>query len=185
MAPITVWSKQHMAVLEELETTGRYTAKRAYIEKDLEEHAGLVLQAYDWYADRASRRCPKPADVVYPVWVSYLREATMLPGPGHVILELEIDEACVMPVNIGKWGTILNFSYIPADEADRRAHEALLSSRGIYDAKAFMTPFYPDIKRTIIESWERLFDPDVIVNNTDAYGTVWELRREWIKAVLR
>ena len=182
---LTVWTKQHVSVLEELESTGRYIARQAYIAKDLEEHAGLVLQAYDWLVTRAALRYPRPADVSYPVWLSYSREATMMPTPGSVMLELSIDESLIMPVNIGKWGTILNFSYIPADEADRRAHEDLLSSMGVYDAKAFMTPFYPELKRQVIDSWDRLFDPEVIVNNTDAYGTVWELRREWLVSAAR
>lgn len=40
--------KAEKSVLEELRKTGRYTAKRKYIEMDLTEHAALVLEAYDW-----------------------------------------------------------------------------------------------------------------------------------------
>ena len=35
MSNITVWTKQHENVLKELETTGRYIAKREYIRMDL------------------------------------------------------------------------------------------------------------------------------------------------------
>ena len=48
MDTIFVWTKQHQSVYEELERTGRYTAKQEYIRMDLEEHADLVLSAYDW-----------------------------------------------------------------------------------------------------------------------------------------
>ena len=45
---VRVWTRQKKSVLEELRKTGRYTAKRKYIEMDLTEHAALVLEAYDW-----------------------------------------------------------------------------------------------------------------------------------------
>lgn len=45
---VRVWTRQKKGVLEELRKTGRYTAKRKYIEMDLTEHAALVLEAYDW-----------------------------------------------------------------------------------------------------------------------------------------
>lgn len=43
-----VWSKQHKSVLEELNTCGRYAARRSNVYADLGEHAPLVLAAYDW-----------------------------------------------------------------------------------------------------------------------------------------
>lgn len=45
---VRVWTKQHENVLRELETKGRYVARREYILADLGEHAPLVLEAYDW-----------------------------------------------------------------------------------------------------------------------------------------
>ena len=57
---VRVWTRQKKSVLEELRKTGRYTAKRKYIEMDLTEHAALVLEAYDWLVangpDAAGRR---------------------------------------------------------------------------------------------------------------------------------
>ncbi|MBR6554715.1 MAG: DUF3841 domain-containing protein, partial [Clostridia bacterium] len=87
-------------------------------------------------------------------------------------------------VNIAKWGAILNYSYIPADEADDRRHKKLLRDYGVSDAKAFMTQFYPDIKREIIASWARLFDDRVQLGNDWCYGTIWEVKQEWITAVV-
>lgn len=43
---VRVWTKQHENVLRELETKGRYVARREYILADLGEHAPLVLEAY-------------------------------------------------------------------------------------------------------------------------------------------
>ena len=96
----------------------------------------------------------------------------------------ELEEAQITRVNIAKWGAILNYSYIPADEADDRRHKKLLRDYGVSDAKAFMTQFYPDIKREIIASWARLFDDRVQLGNDWCYGTIWEVKQEWITAVV-
>lgn len=74
MSNITVWTKQHENVLKELETTGRYIAKREYIRMDLKEQAPVVLEAYDWLVKHGPDRENKPADVEYPVWVSFTNE---------------------------------------------------------------------------------------------------------------
>lgn len=80
----------------------------------------------------------------------------MLPEKGRVILELEIEESLITRVNFTKWGMILNYSYIPADKADEKRHKELLEAYGVSDTQAYMSQFYPEIKREIRESWKRL-----------------------------
>ncbi|SHK65257.1 DUF3841 domain-containing protein [Hespellia stercorisuis] len=138
---IRVWTKQHKSVLDTLQQTGRYTAKREFIKMDMGEHA--------------------------------------------VLLELEIDPVLITSINIAKWGCILNYSYIPANEADAARHQKLLADYRISDAKAYMSQFYPEIKREIVNSWSRLFDDSVKVGNDTRYGNVWELRREWIRNIVQ
>ena len=108
----------------------------------------------------------------------------MLPGPDTAILELSLDPELITPINIAKWGAMLNYSYLPADEADRRQHQKLLASLGISDARAFMTPFYPEVRGQILDSWQRLFDDTVQLGNDFAYGTIWEVRSEWVTNLL-
>lgn len=185
METITVWTKQHQDVWTNLERDGRHVASRAGIRRDLgEEDASLVLAVYDWLADRLPTE-GKPADAVYPVWVSRSGDAAMLPGPGFVILELQVDPGLITDVNIAKWGAILNYSYIPADEADARRHRKRMEAHGVSDAKAFMSRFYPELKEEIVQSWDRLFDDSVQLGNSSAYGVLWEIRREWVKCATR
>lgn len=182
MEKITVWTKQHLNVLDILERTGRYTAKRAYVDLDLEECAPLVQEVYDWLAARLPGR---PADAEYPVWVSYTNEAVMLPSPGTAILELCLPRELITSVNIEKWGAMLNYSYIPQNAQDARRHRQLLEDYGVSDAKAYLTQFYPQIKREIVSSWDRLFDETIILGSAAAYGTIWEVRKEWIEKITR
>ena len=183
MTPITVWTKQHQDILLELEQTGRHVARRDYIRRDLGEDAYLVLETYDWLAAHLPNAAGRPADAAYPVWVSYTSDAAMLPGPGFVILELEVDRSLVASINIAKWGAILNYSYIPRDEQDALRHKKLLADYGLSDAKAYMSRFYPQIKGEIVDSWDRLFDEEIQLGNPSAYGPIWEVKKEWIRQV--
>lgn len=54
------------------------------------------------------------------------REATMLPSKATVIIDLTVDPDIITMVNIDKWGTILNYSYIPSDDQDRIRHRKYL-----------------------------------------------------------
>lgn len=185
MEKIKVWTKQHENVLRQLESHGRYVARREYVIMDLGEHAGLVLEAYDWLVKHTPDAGRKPADADYPVWVSLKNEATMLPSAGTVILELTLDPELITRINIMKWGSILDYSYIPADSADAARHRQLLSEYRVSDTKAYMSQFYPNIKREIRDSWKRLFDDSVKPGNDDCYGNIWEVKSEWVTQIIR
>lgn len=183
MKPVRVWTKQHRGALDILRRTGRYTARREYIQSDLQECAPLVLTPYDWLVTHSPAAARRPADAEYPVWVSFRADAAMLPDDGSAVLELELDSSEITRINIAKWGAILNYAYLPADPADKARHAALLRRCGVSDAKAMMTPFYPELQQEILSSWERLFDDRVQLGNTYSYGTIWEIRQEWIVSI--
>lgn len=185
MPCVSVWTKQHESVADTLARTGRYTAKREYVVKDLEEHAALVLEVYDWLTAHTPGESVRPPDAEYPIWVSPSREAVMLPSPHTVILELSVEPTLITKVNIGKWGAMLNYAYIPADEADAKRHRKLLEDCGVSDAKAYMSRFYPQIKQEIVKSWDRLFDDAILLDNDSWYGNLWEVKREWVTRILR
>lgn len=185
MGNMIVWTKQNKNILKELDKTGRYIVKKEYIEKDLGEYAHLVLEVYHWLTRNSPTVSIKPKEVEYPIWVSLKQEATMLLDPNSVILELAIDINRIAYVNIDKWGTILNYSYIPVDQQDKQRHQAMLDSYGISDTHAYMSHFYPQIKREIIASWPRLFDDSIIIGGRNCYGIIWEIQKEWVKKVIQ
>lgn len=174
------WTKQHKSVYDTLMNSGRYTAKRDFVYKEVEDGADIMLKVYDWLTANHPLKAIRPADAECPIWLSVSHDTAMLPDKDRVIMELEIDPALVYGVNIAKWGCILNYGYIPKDEADKLRHRKLLSDYGTSDAKAMMTPFYPEIQREITESWQRLFDSGVSMGSDAYYGTTWELKKEWI-----
>ena len=180
-----VWTKQHENVLKMLLEDGRYTAKKEFAAGDLEDQAYLMREAYDWLTKNGPMAKERPEDAEYPVWVSFAQDTTYLPQEQTVTLKLCIDPALIASVHIAKWGTILNYSYIPLNEQDARRHQQLLESYRVSDTQAYMSRFYPQIKREIIDSWDRLFDDSVHLNNDQRYGIIWEIKKEWVSAVLR
>ena len=183
MGNITVWTKQHKSVAETLEQKGRYTAKKEIVLNN--EEVKLQIHAYSWLMKAHPDLENKPCDADFPVWVSFRKSATMLLSPDTVILELSLDESIITKLNIMKWTKINNLAYIPSDSKDERRHRELLSLYGVSDAKACMTNFYPEIRKEVENSWQRAFDASVDLGNESSYGLIWEIKREWLKNIIR
>ncbi len=139
-----------------------------------------MLFIYRWLADNMPAG-DRPDDVSFPVWVSFEKEATMYPEPGYVVLELRVDADAVTKLDIAKWTRITNYAYIPKDEQDEAEHGEILRELGTDNARAVMTQFWPELRKKIISSWERLFDESIVLGSTSAYGLMWEVRKEWIQ----
>ena len=183
MPEITVWTKQNIAVLDQLDSAGRFVADEKFIRRELGDTAPVMLYLYRWLSGHIPIAGQKPADAVYPVWVSFIKEATMMPEPGYTILELKADTDRMAAIDIIKWTKVTNYSYLPLDEEDEKAHNRLLEENGADNAKAVMTSFYPEIRNKIISSWDRLFDPPVCPGAPGSYGLIWEVRKEWIQKI--
>ena len=179
-----VWTKQHVKVLELLETEGGFFAKRKFVQNDLDKDAELMALVYDELVKNHPQLHKKPEAAEVPVWVSFSYEATMKRTRNFVILNLEIPDFEITKINIAKWGMMLNYSYIPESHEDEKRHHEFMRNCGVDDATAVMTRFYPELKREILDSWKRLFDDSVQVGNGSCYGLVWQLKKEWLKGVL-
>ena len=180
MKKVTVWTRQNHLVLDSLLKNKRHVAKKEYVCQN--EDAMSMITAYNWLASQLSKRSVKPEDADYPIWISMKKETTTIPSKGTVLLELEIDPQRIMFLNIAKWGMINNFSYIPLDEEDERSHKKIMEAYGISDAKAYMSRFYPELKKEIQDSWIRAFDEEVKITNDHSYGLIWEINEEDLKA---
>ncbi len=183
MAKRIVWTRQNAAVLEQLERDGRFIAREEFMRSAMEDTSEIMFQLYHWLATHMPTQAARPADASYPIWVALSRETCMPPETGIVMLELEVDEEVLALADITKWTRMMNYSYIPLNSADNDEHNSLLERYGIDDAKALMTPFYPQIRAKILKSWERLFDDSVVLGGAGSYGLLWEVRREWIRRI--
>ncbi len=178
-----VWTKQNAAILDELRQFGRHIAKEEFLHGEHEDTAEIMLLIYRWLSDHMPLQQVRPADAVLPVWVSPVKAATMAPSEGYVTLELEVpaDEICF--IDIAKWTTITNYSYISTGPGDNRRHRELMEAYGTNDVTAVRSPFYPILKKEITDSWIRLFDLSGAPGGPGCYGLLWEVKREWIRSI--
>lgn len=180
-----VWTRQHESVIQKLYDNGRYVMETKNVSLDMPEYKHIMMEVYSWLANNMPNKHLKPQDADLPIWVVLKNDAAMLPCVGTNLLELEIDEKSICRVNINKWGMILNYSYIPKNEEDEKRHINTLNAYGISDTKAYMSNFYPMIKKEIRDSWIRLFDDKIIINGgIENYGLIWEIKRECLVKVL-
>ena len=181
---ITVWTRQHKNVLEELEKNGRHAGHEEFVEPLMPEYRQFTIDCYKWLSENAP--LPDPANAgELPVWVQTDPDATYFPGDDGVILKMRVDESLICGVNVAKWGIIQNFGYIPLDETDRLRHIRMLKDYGISDIKAYTTPFYPEVRAEILASWPRLFDKNVKSGSELEYGIMREIRSEWIEDIMK
>lgn len=179
---IPIWTRQNADIMKILNCEGRYIVKKKYIEQKMGEYARLYFDVYNWYVAKAARLVALPPDVCYPIWVSLAEEHSLGASEGNVMIEALVDSSLVIVIDLGKWGRIVNYMYIPSDKADEEEHEMLLKSYNIDDCTAYMSNFYPHIRHKIIKSWERLFDKSVTLS-PNRIGTIWELKEEWITKI--
>ncbi|MDL2254129.1 DUF3841 domain-containing protein [Ruminococcaceae bacterium OttesenSCG-928-I18] len=183
METVTLWTKQHRGVLNEIELEGRYIARRENIVKKMEDISRFYLEAYSWYAKKASEIVAKPPDVNYPIWVSLDRASSLENDADTVVLCLEVESTQVVRLDYEKWGYVINFLYVPKDEKDEKEHQKMLSAYGTDDVEAYFSAFYPAIKKKIIASWGRMFEIEDGKIEQEKVGTLWEIRKEWIRQV--
>lgn len=179
---VRIWTRQNSGIVKILREQGRYIVKKEYIAQKMEEHAGLYLDVYSWYTSAASKLSPRPADAFYPIWVSLAPEEGLGASEGNVIIEALVDRQRLITIDIDKWGCIVNYMYIPLNEADAEEHEKMLKRYNTDDCTAYMSGFYPHIKNKIIKSWDRLFDDGITLSPVKV-GTIWELKQEWITKI--
>ncbi|MGI6754935.1 MAG: DUF3841 domain-containing protein [Atopobiaceae bacterium] len=177
------YTRQVIPMWEELQRTGRYYVREEYVREKNDTIADYYLELYRW-ATAASKRhgAQVPEGLTLPIWLSLTEAQRLRPSADTVSLTLDIPRESMCIIDYNKWGYRVNDWYVPLDSADEDRHNAALKQRGIVnEAQLIMGEqgnFYPDIKRKIIASWDRVFEPNEDMNQN--VGICWEIVPEWI-----
>ena len=188
METVTLYTRQNDKTLAQLERDGRVINQRLYVRLHFGDVADLFLESYEWFAREAAKRVPKPADAQLPIWCSISRENCLRVIEGTVVYVLGVPKDQVIYFDEGKWDYVLNRIYLPESQEDAAAYKAHLRDLGVSDGFQFFqgryAGKYPEEEARIRESWKRVFTIDHwgIFN---VCGNIWEIRREWIKRVVR
>lgn len=171
------YTAQSQVVIDAIEKDGYARVKKEYIQKKYGNSAAIFLSAYDWFAKKFQAKNIAPENADYPFWLFQNPNYIDL-HPGHQLLKLSIPEnACIMFDNAA-WESVLSMNYVGDDPSDQIAFHKKLENMGLdCGYRAFETPFYPHIKREIVDSWDRIFN---LNEKSIIRAAIWEIRKEWL-----
>ena len=175
---VTLWTAQSPIVLETLEREGVYRVRRSFVEQKYGSSGWNFTTAYGFFVRQARTILPPPEGAESPVWCWPDPRWVGLEG-NCALLRLTVPEEQVLFFDARRWNAVLNLAYLPRGEEDRAAFDRELERQGVKDAlDLFRTPFYPQLRRRVEESWKELFAPP---EPGYTQAAVWELRREWVE----
>lgn len=183
---VTLYASQAEAVINALERDGVCFSRREYVIKKYEESAPVFLAAYDWFVARAQAYAPRPAGAEFPYWAFMELYSVEQSGDSRLLaLRVPADEAVFF--DMYDWNKILRHQYIGETQEEERRFKQKLSDYGIrYDSDVLLTNFYPDFKREVQASWQRLFRHHERIRAGEPHGAksvqaaLWQLKKEWL-----
>ncbi|KAA9302023.1 MULTISPECIES: DUF3841 domain-containing protein [Aerococcus] len=187
MEYIRLYTRQHENSLYELERTGSIRNKSIYVRLHMGPDADYFAERYRSFVEMAEERIPRPEGVEYPIWCAISKDTARLPIKGEVLYCLRVPKDQVIFFDGQKWDYVLNYLYIPSDEADQSAFKKELQARGLPSAyniiKGKYAGFYPDLEEKIRASWTRIFDIDE-PSRFKVQANLWEIQEEWIETII-
>lgn len=176
MERVTLYSPQAQVVWDVLKEQDTAYCRREYIQKKYQEVSRIFLTAYDAYVREAEKIVPRSAYAESPYWAFISPKDLDASAGGSVMqLKLPLDEAVFF--DMYDWYKVLKLSYMPASDAEEAAFSRELALRGIRnESDIFLTAFYPDLKRKVIDSWKKLFRWDSAIKEYLSKlpeGSVW------------
>ncbi|WMJ76328.1 MULTISPECIES: DUF3841 domain-containing protein [unclassified Sedimentibacter] len=184
---VTLWSRQHIKSLKELENNGVIRITHSHLEEKFDEIAGYIINLYKWFVSAAEERVTKPDDVEFPIWCSISEENMLRPVKDQIVYVLEVDRSDIIYFDGLKWDYVLNHHYIPKDQKDAEEYAKEMELKGFENSYSFINDrtahFYPAEKKRVMDSWYRIFE----IENWDIFrvqANIWEIRPEMIKEIL-
>lgn len=182
---LTLYTAQSQAVYETILRDGVCFCREEYVAKKYGETAPGFLTAYRWMARQAPRLVPKPEGAQLPYWAFAQLYSVEASVSGQVLtLEVPRDQAVLF--DLYDWNRVLQLGYLGRSEEDTRAFRRELALRGVQEYQVMSGSFYPELRQTIQDSWQRLFRHHAALLAGDCTGVggvqaaLWCIRREWI-----
>lgn len=165
--------------------------------------SGIYQLQYDWMAEQMRKRVGEPPrpEIKYPIWVWYQYISKKRPVPTMsskdiekqeteaVMLELEVPDKEVLLSDFSIWHLPLNNGAITYKHVDRQLEKELEEYKNKHKGYLRVEDYSPGLQKKILKSWERVFDldacdPNISMrkrHNRSIQGTIWLLRKEWLK----
>lgn len=178
---VVLWSGQAQIVLDTLSSSGVYQVKRTFVEQKYGQTSWSFQLAYAFFVREASVRLQPPEGAQSPIWC-YTDPRWVDVSQGSSLLKITAPRDQILLFDMYKWNRILNLSYLADGEEDEVAFERDLRRQGISSSvELFRTPYYPQMRRRVEESWRRLFETPVEPGDPNAQAALWEIRQPWVE----
>lgn len=180
---VTLYAAQAEPVWQAICRQGTAYSRAEYVQKKYGESAPVFLTAYDWFVSQLPRFVPKPPEAAYPYWAFTDPCLMERAGFAHILkLRLPIDQAVFFRPE--DWNRILQMEYLAEDASAARFRQEL-KNRGLRSADVMLSPFYPDLRSQIQESWQNLFRHHKAVLQgerplKDLQAGLWCIQRSWV-----
>jgi len=175
---VIMWTSKEDIVLETLERDGVSFVKKEYIDKKYGEAAWIFKIAYGFFCKEALKRVPKPEKAESLIWI-FADEEAVFKNTGNTLLKLSIPKEEIIFFDLRDWSKILNLCFLGSEEEENEFKNKL-KSQGVKDNLTLInTPFYPLLKKELIDSWKKLFDKQNLCKKY-IEGAVWRLKKEWV-----
>lgn len=184
---ITLYTSQSNEIIKRLENNEPHFVKMKYIIKKYEEVADVFTIPYIWYTKEAEKIVPRPKEAESAVW-AYGDISSLEVFLENQIVELLVPiEECVF-FTMEDWKKVLNGLYIGIDEEDEKAFFMDCKEKGIgYMGEVVKSNFYPEEKKIILDSWQRIFALDKKVKENkleklpkDLQAGLWTINPAWM-----
>lgn len=179
---ITLWTRQELRVLETMDREGIYRVHSAYVDDKYQETGWSFQIAYGFFKREMSQYLAPERGEESPIWLHGTPEATGIFSQAP-LLELEIPrDACVF-FDQREWNRVLNLEYLGRTPENEDAFHRKLTQQGVAHASTvFRTPYYPLLKKEILDSWSGLVKQELL-DPSYLQAAVWHLKRKWLTRV--
>ena len=183
---INLFATQSPQVQSVIEQEGVAFSRRIYVEKKYGKDAPLFLTVYDWLVGEMEKRVPKPQGAEYPYWL--YENAYSATSEAGDFLKLQLPREHCLFFDVYDWNKVLALRFIGENAAEEQRFQQQLADYGVRrPMDVMLSSFYPDLKRQLLDSWQRLFrHHDAIAAGLpheaqSVQAAVWCLRKEWIQ----
>lgn len=176
---VSLWTRQDEKVLAELHKKGICQVKKAYIEQKYADAGWSFQIAYAFFTRHMAQILPPPVGCESPYWLHGSPEGTGVFSEAP-LLHFDIPrESCVF-FDSRDWNCVLNLSYL-GTAAEVQSFQRELDRLGLsHGSEVFRQPYYPLQKRAIMESWQRLFRDQSLLDARFLQAALWELKTSWL-----
>lgn len=187
METVAIYTRQHENSLYELVNKGYITNKELYVRLHMGQDADYFSERYRTFVKMAEEKVPRPEGIEFPIWGSTSIMNCLRPVDKELVYILDVPKDQVIYFDGLKWDYVLNYLYVPLNDADEERFKKFLKSQqiehGFFIIKGKYQGLFPEIEAEIKASWPRIFTIDDW-NSPFVQANLWRIDASWVRQII-